>query len=837
MIRLSENRISQIDRRKFIKCAALACAGATVMPALAGADVATLTEHSQRLLTGWEHCRGSLSGVWEVWSGGRATDKSSWQAVAMPHCFNARDAVDPDEPYYQGPGWYRTKLAIPPNPFPQGRTLLHFEGAGQKTEVFVGSESVGRHVGGYDEFVFDITEAAAKLLKDSKAAAEIPLAVCCDNSRDLEMIPSAISDFNLYGGLYRYVNLVYVPAISLERVHISSNVESSSARVSIRARLYNPTRLSDEVQLSIRVVDPQGRVIHTEGPKLPAWSGERELGAFTVAKPELWSPQHPALYRCEITLESPHGTMSVVERFGLRFYEFMEQGPFKLNGERVLLRGTTRHEDHAGLGSAEPEDLIRKELQLIKDVGANFLRLGHYQQSRIVLDLCDELGLMVWEELAWCRSGVGGERFQQQAHGMLRNMIDQHYNHPCVIVWGLGNEDDWPNEYPEINQEKIRAFMTSVRDEAHALDPSRKTGIRRCTFAKDIPDIYSPSIWAGWYGERYVDYKSISEREMKQVNHFLHMEWGGDSHARRHSEEPDRLLLKLGSETGWDQNKLRALLSGSLEPGGKMGSGDWSESYIVNLFDWHLKEQETMPWLTGAAQWIFKDFSTPERPENPVPRVNQKGMVERNLTPKESYYVFQSYWAEKPMAHIYGHSWPIRWGEAGEEKLVKVYSNCETAELFLNGTSCGVKKRNSQDFPAAGLRWVVKFQAGQNHLRVVAQKASTTVSDEISFHYETQKWGAPVKIELQELGRERNAVSVAARLVDSEGVQCLDNRSRLRFGLEGDGVLVDNLGTSTGSRVVELYNGRVEIGLRPNGGKSMLSASVKGVPTAFLPIE
>ena len=131
-----------------------------------------------------------------------------------------------------------------------------------------------------------------------------------------------------------------------------------------------------------------------------------------------------------------------------------------------------------------------------------------------------------------------------------------------------------------------------------------------------------------------------------------------------------------------------------------------------------------MDWLTGSAQWVFKDFSTPLRPENPVPRVNQKGVVERDLTPKEGYYVFQSYWAEKPMVHIYGHTWPVRWGAAGEQKMVKVYSNCAAAELFLNGKSCGVKQRNSQDFPGAGLRWMVPFQAGENHLRVVARRGA-----------------------------------------------------------------------------------------------------------------
>src|SRR6185369_15167119 len=144
--------------------------------------------------------------------------------------------------------------------------------------------------------------------------------------------------------------------------------------------------------------------------------------------------------------------------------------------------------------------------------------------------------------------------------------------------------------------------------------------------------------------------------------------------------------------------------------------------YIGNLFDWHLKEQEQMANLTGAAQWIFKDFATPLRPENPVPRVNQKGLVERDGTPKEGYYIFQSYWADKPMVHIFGHGWATRWGKAGEEKLVKVFSNCRDAELCVNGVSAGVRRRNVADYPAAGLHWNVQFKPGANTLRAVGRR-------------------------------------------------------------------------------------------------------------------
>jgi len=220
--------------------------------------------------------------------------------------------------------------------------------------------------------------------------------------------------------------------------------------------------------------------------------------------------------------------------------------------------------------------------------------------------------------------------------------------------------------------------------------------------------------------------------------------------------------------------------------------------------------------------------------ENPVPRVNQKGLVTRDLQKKEAYYVFQSYWTDHPMVHIYGHSWPVRWGAAGEKKMVKVYSNCETAELFVNGVSAGVRTRNSQDFPAAGLRWVVPFVEGTNKLRVVARRDSATVNDDLEFVYQTQVWGAPATFKLTELRREPEKVTLEARLYDAQGVLCLDARNRVRFTISGNGALIDNLGTPTGSRVVELCNGRTEISLtHQTGDQTTVGISSKGLPTAF----
>jgi beta-galactosidase len=811
----------------------MATAGALLPPKLraaaigAGAAEGSASTSSTQLDLGWEFRKGPIDGIWGAW---RSEDKDLWEAATLPHCFNGMDACDPDHPYFRGEGWYRTRLAVR-NPYPEGRTVLHFRGAGQTTTVWVGPTLVGTHKGGYNEFVFDITDAVERLpVAETKDGVRI--AVLCDNSPDLDRVPSDLSDFCLYGGLYRHVSLVYLPAIALDAVHILPTVGGDgSAQVAVSARLYNPAGQTAPCTVAIEISDAAGRSVYKGTKTLPAWKGFAEIAQVRVATPALWSPETPQLYSCRANLSTAKGQMDVNERFGIRQIEFVEHGAFMLNGKRVLLRGTHRHADHAGEAAAMSDDQIREEMRLIREMGANFIRLGHYQQDRLVLELCDELGLMVWEEAPWCRAGVGSAAMQQNAKDMLTSLIDQHYNHPSIILWGLGNEDDWPDEYPSVDQNAIREFMTGMRDLAHRLDGSRLTSIRRCDFARDIPDVYSPSIWAGWYSGQYREYEQSLLKERERVKRLIHIEWGADSHAGRHSEDPDPSLRDVSTGTGTDERGLAYLKSGGDVRVSR--DGEWSETYACDLFDWHLKTQEKLLWLTGSAQWAFKDFASPLRGDNAIPRINQKGVVERDLTKKESYFVFQSYWADEPMAHIYGHSWPVRWGKDGQKRTVKVYSNCESAELFLNGKSQGTMKRDSQNFPAAGLRWDVAFAKGTNRLRVVATKGPVEVSDEIEFIYQTEPWGKPAQLRLTVKERGRDTVSVSAHLYDSKGILCLNSRNTVRFSLAGAGRLLDNLGTTRGSRELQLYNGRAEISLVLKGGCT-LGATSEGLPAALL---
>ena len=787
---------------------------------------------SQPLLDAWDFYQGDLGGTWEALRVKNSSNLPVWKNVNLPHCFNATDAVDPYQAYYQGPGWYRKKLEID-NPYPNGRILLRFDGAGQKTKVYINDTFIGEHVGGYDEFVFDISDAVKSHIKEGC----VTLLVRCDNSRDLEMIPSDLSDFNLYGGLYRPVHLLYRPAVSLDWPQIDSAVDEKGKQgmVSFKLEVLNPLKREGDLPVKLEISDPDGNVVVRQETTIQLLKRDLQEFEGTVSNPKRWSPDTPNLYSWTLTSGGENDSSHTQSgKLGFRHFRFEVKGPFYLNGQRLLLRGTHRHEDHAGLGAAMPDDLIRREMELMKSIGINFIRLGHYQQNRTVLELCDELGILVWEEIPWCRGGLGGQTYKDQARRMLRNMITQHRHHPSVIIWGLGNENDWPGDFKTFDEKAIQAFMKELHELAHELDPSRKTAIRRCAFCADIVDVYSPSIWAGWYRGKYTDYQSVSRQEMEKVDHFLHVEWGASHHARRHSEDPDKGLGAIKSGHA-DERAGDYLMTGGDPRVSK--DGNWTETYACNLIDWHLKEQEKMAWLTGTAHWPFKDFSTPVRPENPVPYVNQKGIVERDLTPKESFYVFQSYWTDEPMIHIYGHGWPVRWGGPKEPKMVKVYSNCESVELFLNEKSLGKRQRDSQDFPAAGLRWVVPFRVGQNTLCAIGSKNGKTVTDELTFEYQAEAWGKPAQLKLELITENQQQATIQVYALDSNGVRCLDAKALVEFALAGDGELIADLGTSTASRKVELYNGRAGISILKNGGVSVVSVKSEGLATVYMKIE
>ncbi len=743
----------------------------------------------------WNYLENETSNVKE------AQNAANWVALNLPHSWNSLDATDNDPGYRRSASWYKKNLVIT-NIDVQKLYKLYFEGSNITTKVYVNGTEVGGHIGGYIGFTLDIS----KFIKEG--FNEVLVRV--DNSYNIEVIPSQKSDFIIYGGITRDVWLLSMSKNNIDKIQISTpQVSEKSASLNILATVKDSDNLNGLSYLA-QLANPKGKIVASQKG---VFSGETTSIDFkNIKNPELWDINKPNLYTVSVSLlENGLEKDKIQDKVGFRWYEFKDNGPFFLNGKRVLIRGTHRHEEHAGVGAAMSNEQQRKDIESIKEMGANFVRLAHYPQDPEVYKACDELGLLVWDELPWCRGGIGNQVWQANAKNMLSEIISQNYNHPSIILWSLGNEMSWLPDFKDgDNTEKMNVFLSELNDIAHKLDPTRKTVIRKYEEGSKIVDVFSPSIWSGWYSGSFKSYKKAIDKYKLDYKHFIHAEYGGDSHVGRHSENPINGEGQIKSE-GWEEAIVQTKVANIAQ------IGDWSESYIVDLFDWHLHISENDPTFVGNLQWSFKDFATPLRPEDDIPYMNQKGLVDRNGNPKDAYYVFKSYWSEKPFTYIESHTWTERQGPKNTPRILNVFSNCPKVEFFQNGVSLGVKTRDITAYPACGLTWEVNFADGKNNFVALGfNKDGTKVSDSMDVNYRFTKNGAADGLKLSAEKLKNGNYLVTAIAVDKNNLRCLDYEERVYFQCLSGGVTLKNQGTPTGSESIKMSNGKAAIEVIPN---------------------
>lgn len=736
------------------------------------------------------------------------------EIVDLPHTWNAFDVMDSEPGYRRGKGVYEKNMYIS-KALSDRRIALTIEAANTYAEVYVNNKLAGSHAGGYLGFSIDLTDYI-------NLDANNTIRVEVDNSINPEIIPSQKSDFFIYGGLTRDVYFDILPASHISRIHISTpNVSAERGTVLLVANV--ESQVNDySAKINAKLIDPSGKTIQTKSIDFTGSSntGDLEIEWDPVFTPELWHPDSPAMYAIEVSiLEGGKLVDQVKDSFGFRWFEFVENGPFLLNGKRLLLRGTHRHEEWAGYGNAMPDQLHRRDMELIKKMGGNFVRLAHYPQDPEVYKACDELGILVWDELPWCRGGVGNEVWRSNTQRLLEEMITQNFNHPSIIIWSLGNEIYWlPDLEGGGDNERLRSELSLLNDLAHTLDPSRVTAVRKYYEGADIVDVFSPSIWAGWYSGVYTNYPKAISDSQKKYKRFFHMEYGGASHVGRHDENPitgQGIDISDGWEEAVNQAKVKNVAS----------VGDWSENYIVDLFDYHLSVSETAENFTGNAQWAMKDFGTPLRPENAIPYVNQKGLLDRSGKPKDAYYVFKSYWTSDPaFCYIESPTWTDRAGPKGKKRNVSVYSNCSELELFLNGVSLGRHTKAINKSPAQGLNWDLLFAEGPNTVVAKGYSDGTNLvcTDTLKVNYSYAKPGKPEEVALSWQDLPNGNVRVIATVVDGLGQRCLDYNDRLYFWSDKEGALVENMGTPGGSSIIECASGQASIEVRTAPGETMV---------------
>jgi beta-galactosidase len=724
-----------------------------------------------------------------------ALKQESWQNINLPHTWNALDATDLETGYRRTGSWYKKDLEIAS--VVSGQIYqLYFESVNITCDVYVNGKKVGGHIGGYIGFTIDITDAISN--------GKNEILVRADNGYDPEVIPSQKSDFFIFGGITRDVWLETLPAQHLANLKITTpNVSSNSSDLKASVTING---VNSNVKVKASLTDNDGNEIQSQ--IFDVVDGSSEINFKDIKNIKLWDTDNPNLYNLNVQLlENDAVKDEVSDRVGFRWFEFKDYGAFYLNGKRLLLRGTHRHEEHAGVGAAMSNEMHRADMELIKDMGTNFVRLAHYPQDPEIYKACDELGLLVWDELPWCRGGLGNDVWKKNTKGMLKEIIEQNYNHPSVIIWSLGNEMYWLPDFKDgDNTDNMNAYLQELHDYSHELDPTRKTAIRKYYEGAHIVDVFSPSIWSGWYSGSYKSYQKAIDQYKKEYKSFLHTEYGGSSHLGRHTENPITGEGKIQAD-GWEEAIVQTDVANIAQ------IGDWSENYIVDLFDWHLRISENDSTFIGNAQWAFKDFGTPLRPENAIPYMNQKGLVDRANNPKDAFYVFKSYWNKTdPFTYIESHTWTERQGPKGLVRNISVYSNCSEVELFLNGESLGVKTRDTKAFPAAGLNWSLNFEDGKNALVAVGKTTDDKeVKDELDVNYRFTKNEKAKGLKLEYTTLENGNYLITAIAVDSKGLRCLDYEKRVYFQCLSGGETFKNLGTPTGSESIEMANGKASI--------------------------
>ncbi|WP_158837297.1 glycoside hydrolase family 2 protein [Polaribacter sp. L3A8] len=728
-----------------------------------------------------------------------ALNTNNWKNINLPHSWNSLDATDLEPGYRRSGSWYKKTIDISLTP----NTIyeLYFEGVNITSKIYVNGNKIGTHIGGYIGFTFDISNA----LKNG----ENEIIVRADNSYDPEIIPSQKSDFFIFGGITRDVWLQTKPKTHLANLkYITPNVSNEKANLEGTVDVVNANNTS---KIKASLIDADGKTVTEK--EFSVADNSAKINFKNIENPKLWDTENPNLYTIEVSLVDKNEitTDKISDKVGFRWFEFKEYGAFFLNGKRLLLRGTHRHEEHAGVGAAMSNEQHRADMELIKEMGTNFVRLAHYPQDPEVYKACDELGLLVWDELPWCRGGVGNDNWKKNTKNMLTEIINQNYNRPSVIIWSLGNEMYWLPDFENGGDIKeMNSFLSEINDLSHKLDPTRKTAIRKYYEGADIVDVFSPSIWSGWYSGSYKSYQKAIDQYKKEYKSFLHAEYGGSSHLGRHTENPITGEGKIQAD-GWEEAIVQTDVANIAQ------IGDWSENYIVDLFDWHLRISENDSTFVGNIQWAFKDFGTPLRPENAIPYMNQKGLVDRDGNKKDAFYVFKSYWSKDPFTYIESHTWTERQGPKGLARDISVYSNCTEVELSLNGKSLGTKTRNTKQFPAAGLNWSLQFKDGENTL---VSKGKTTdgkiVSDKLIVNYRYTKNGKAKGLKLSYTNLENGNYLVTAIAHDSKGLRCLDYEDRVYFQCLSGGQTMKSLGTPTGSESIQMANGKASIEVKRN---------------------
>ena len=550
----------------------------------------------------------------------------NWERVTLPHTWNAIDGQDGGNDYWRGTALY-CKAFAKPQLEEGGRAILQIDGAANIADVYLNGRKLNHHEGGFSTFWTDLTEALE---------GENLLCVAVNNAENDYVYPQK-ADFTFYGGLYRNVTLITVPANHFTGIHVTPRVEGSNAFVTVET-----WQTGGDVTVCVA----------GQEKTVPTGDGYAKA-EFTMKNVHLWDGvADPYLYTATAKLNSGD---EISARFGCRTMEFDPQRGFLLNGRSYPLRGVSRHQDRKGLGNALTIKEHREDMAFIREIGANTVRLAHYQHAQEFYDLCDENGILVWAEIPYITQHMPNGRANTLSQ--MRELVTQCYNHPAICCWGLSNEITVHGM-----TEDLMENHRQLNDLCHELDATRPTTMAHAFMLEqespliDVADLGSYNLYFGWYlGELEQNDSFLDEYHEKFPNRCMGFsEYGADANVQFQSSRPEQ--------------------------------GDYSESYQCLYHEHILHMIEERPWLWATHLWNLFDFAADGRDEGGKRGENQKGLVtfDRKLR-KDAFYLYKAAWnREEPFVHLCGSRYVDR---AEAETEIKVYSNQPAVTLIVDGTA------------------------------------------------------------------------------------------------------------------------------------------------------
>jgi beta-galactosidase len=776
----------------------------------------------------WRFHLGDVTGAQEV-----AFNDAAWRALDLPHDWSIEGAFSEQNPAGAGGGalpggigWYRKSFVVPRAD--SGKVVfVEFDGVYRNSEVWINGRSLGKRPYGYSSFRYELTPHL-------HFGARNIIAVRVDNSQQ----PN--SRWYSGSGIYRHVRLVTTDPIHIDHwgTYVTTPVVGRDSsvvhvRTTIRNERHGPQAFEEGFVLVTEVHDSAGGlegVVLNKGVGVPADSVADVDVDVTIGHPTLWSLDRPYMYH--VVSRVMCGTRTCDEyttSFGVRTAEFRADSGFFLNGHHVKIRGICLHHDLGALGAAVNTRAIERQLEIMKAMGANALRTSHNPPAPELLDLTDRMGFIVLDEAfdMWKKEKTKYDYHLDWDAWHVRDLSDmvlRDRNHPSVFMWSIGNEvmEQWTND--DSTAAPIARELAAI---VHALDPTRPVtqaanngSPQNPVFHAGALDLlghnYHHEVWAD-FPTQYPGQKFLITEAMSALN--------------------SRGVYTFPADSVFDYHTPYEKDKGPQPPAnGRLSSYDNSHAFWGSLHETSLRLFERYPFLSGMFIWQGIDYLGEPTPYEWPARSSYFGVVDLAGFPKDPFYLYQSVWTDRPMLHLEPHwNWT-----AGDSIDVWAYTNAEEAELFLNGTSLGTKRKQE---PVSHLAWRVAYAPGT--LRGVARTAGRATATA-----EVKTAGPPTRIAL---AADRTRITadgddlsfVTVTVQDSAGVDVPTAEPLIQFWITGDArvVGVDNgdamSHTSFQAGQIHLFNGKALVIVRAGtrSGIATLTAKTDGLTPASLRIQ